>query len=104
MPKDYISPPLPLRSNHTPQGNAGARDRAPEFPHSESAIEFERNYFLALGWPQDLIARLETDARTARVGLIETAIASGALSAARSMAAYRAPRPYTGERTGDGRT
>ncbi len=46
-----------------------------------SDIDFERDFFLALGWPPNLVNELERKARTAKVGLIQTAIASGVLNA-----------------------
>ena len=44
-------------------------------------IEFESNFFLSLGWPVALVQNLEQEARAAQVGLIQAAIASGALNA-----------------------
>ncbi|MBI4725228.1 MAG: hypothetical protein HY765_09695, partial [Rhodomicrobium sp.] len=48
---------------------------------SGADIDFERNFVLTLGWPAKLVHDLELKARNAKVGLIQTAIASGVLSA-----------------------
>ncbi len=45
-------------------------------------FEIERSFFAAQGWPPHLIRELEAEARNANVGLIQAAIASGALNAA----------------------
>jgi glycosyltransferase XagB len=46
-----------------------------------SEFDLERNFFLSIGWPLHVIADLEIRARNAKVGLIQTAIASGMLKA-----------------------
>jgi hypothetical protein len=46
-----------------------------------SDIEFEWSFFLSLGWPPAAIRELEAQAHSAKAGLIQTAIASGALKA-----------------------
>jgi glycosyltransferase XagB len=77
-----------FRDNKPSQnGNAsGARyGDGPALPpsHTEGAdLAFERNFFLSLGWPLQVVQDLEHEARAAQVGLIQTAIASGALNAA----------------------
>ena len=47
-----------------------------------TAIDFERGLFLSLGYPAALVHILEAEARKAQVGLIQTAIACGALNPA----------------------
>lgn len=44
-------------------------------------LDFERNFFLSMGWPAHVIQELEKQARSAKVGLIQAAIASGILKA-----------------------
>jgi cellulose synthase/poly-beta-1,6-N-acetylglucosamine synthase-like glycosyltransferase len=72
-----------------------------QFEHDiGSEIDLERNFFLSIGWPLPVIEELDKQARQAKVGLIETAIASGRLrpsefydwlSRALSLADGRAP-------------
>ncbi len=79
----------PFTGDHKPGQNGNASDWRSEealglSPALAKAadIEFERNFFLSLGWPAYLIQELEAEARNAKVGLIQAAIASGALNAA----------------------
>jgi glycosyltransferase XagB len=79
---------VPLRPqprDHKPLqiGNASDGIDAAGFTLSPNIadIEFERNFFLSLGWPFSVVQELEQNARTAKVGLIQAAIASGALNA-----------------------
>jgi len=50
-------------------------------PQKSPDIDFERNFFLSMGWPAHLIQELERQAVNAGVGLIQAAIASGMLKA-----------------------
>ncbi len=81
-----LVPLQPRSADHSPRqnGNASgwrspAQSVIPPGPVTTSDIDFERNFFLSLGWPAPLIHELEMAARNAKVGLIQTAIASGAL-------------------------
>jgi glycosyltransferase XagB len=44
-------------------------------------IELERNFLFSFGWRPEAIREIETEARNANVGIIQSAIASGALNA-----------------------
>ena len=73
---------VPLRSfagDHKPGQNGNASDWRLSPPAKDSDIAFERNFFLALGWPERLVREVEEEARHAKVGLIQTAIARGLL-------------------------
>ncbi len=57
---------------------------APAFAESGATaadIEFERHFFLSLGWPLASVQDMEREARASQTGLIQAAIASGALNA-----------------------
>src|SRR5262245_38301470 len=80
--------PDPFSRDHIPTQSGKASDRRPESKSirmdgvvNGSDIEFEQGFFLSLGWPPDAIRELEAQARNANTGLIQTAIASGALKA-----------------------
>ncbi len=82
-------PHHPFTGDHKPEQNGNASDwqsgeelgLSPALPKATD-IEFERDFFLSLGWPAQFIEELEVEARNAKVGLIQAAIASGALNAA----------------------
>jgi glycosyltransferase XagB len=81
-------PPGPFSRDHIPTQSGKASDRRPESKTVQtdsfangSDIEFEWNFFLSLGWPPAAIRELEAQAHDANAGLIQTAIASGALKA-----------------------
>jgi hypothetical protein len=62
---------------------SGRQALASVLAHAQSAgIDFECSLFLALGYPAALTHILEAEARKAQVGLIQTAIACGALKPA----------------------
>ncbi len=74
--------------DHRPGENGNASDwpylaePASRFEYDiGSEFDLERNFFLSIGWPLHVIADLEIRARNAKVGLIQTAIASGMLKA-----------------------
>jgi hypothetical protein len=76
------------RGDHNPGENGNASgwpflaEPASRFEYDiGSEIDLERNFFLSIGWPLHVIADLEMRARNAKVGLIQTAIASGMLKA-----------------------
>jgi glycosyltransferase XagB len=81
-------PPGPFCRDHIPTQSGKASDRQPEAPAAlidgfadTSSIEFEWHFFLSLGWPDAAIRELQMQAHEAKAGLIQTAIASGAVKA-----------------------
>jgi cellulose synthase/poly-beta-1,6-N-acetylglucosamine synthase-like glycosyltransferase len=81
-------PPGPLPGDHIPTETGKASGwqakseplRRDSFANG-SDIQFEWNFLLSIGWPSALIRELDAQARQAKAGLIQTAIASGALKA-----------------------
>ena len=76
------------RGDHSPGQNGNASDwpylaePASRFEYGiGSEIDLERNFFISIGWPLHVVAELEMQARSASVGLVHTAIASGMLKA-----------------------
>ncbi len=87
MSLEYV-PIQSLSRNHSPGQNGNASEwRSPQGPlprldpPKNSDIDFERNFFLSMGWPGPAIEDLERQALNARVGLVQAAIASGMLKA-----------------------
>jgi cellulose synthase/poly-beta-1,6-N-acetylglucosamine synthase-like glycosyltransferase len=74
----------PSGEDHNLSENAGASGRRSPPPFSHPAaqkVDFERAVLHSLGCPADLARKLEGHARKAHVGLLQTAIASGAFKA-----------------------
>ena len=59
------------------RGASGSRSRPPLSATGASKVDFESAVLLSLRCPPDVIRKLESEARQARVGLIQAAIASG---------------------------
>lgn len=87
MSLDYV-PIHSLSPDHNPGQNRNASEWSsaagsilqPDAPTS-SDIDFERNFFLSMGWPRHAIEELEKQALSAKVDLFQAAIASGMLKA-----------------------
>jgi glycosyltransferase XagB len=79
-PDQFSTDHIPTQSGKASHRPASAANRMDRFSH-DSGIEFEWNFFLSLGWPPAAIRDLEAQAHNAKAGLIQTAIASGAITA-----------------------
>ncbi len=87
MSLDYV-PIDSLSPDHNPGQNGNASEwrsvagslSRPDAPKN-SDIDFERNFFLSMGWPGHAIEELEKQALSARVDLIQAAVASGMVNA-----------------------
>jgi hypothetical protein len=75
-------PRHPFQGDHRPSQNSNASGRRLTSPAANEDIEFERRFFLSLGWPAHIISELEEEASNAKAGLVQTAIARGLLEPA----------------------
>lgn len=78
-----------LTREHKPARNLNAsrgRSSGPGFAaivseDGSAGVDFECEFLLSMGWPPRVVHELEAKARHAKVGVIQTAIASGVLQA-----------------------
>ena len=72
----------PARNRNASRGRSSEAGLAAIIPQDGGVeVDFEREFLLSMGWAPRLVHDLEAKARNARVGLIQTAIASGVLQA-----------------------
>src|SRR5271165_6294062 len=88
MSIDWVRHRLDRRHHKPPQiASASAEPQMALIPQgggklAEPDLEFERRFLLALGWTAGAVLGIEREARVSGAGLIETAVASGAIDAA----------------------